>query len=78
MKLPHWVEQDIEQLPVDFTGQILIECWQGGVTRRDFVDRRQSPKPEKEQTARFHLNKNDVDFINTVGQGAKVITRRIF
>jgi hypothetical protein len=40
MKLPHWVEKDLEQLPMDFTGQIVIECYRGGVTRRDFIDRR--------------------------------------
>ena len=44
MELPHWVEEDIELLPFDFTGQIVIEVWQGGVTRRDILDRRQAPK----------------------------------
>lgn len=40
MTLPHWVEQDIHNLPMNFTGQIVIECYRGGVTRRDFLDRR--------------------------------------
>lgn len=34
-------------LPDIFTGQIVIECWQGGVTRREIVDRRGSPEPAK-------------------------------
>ena len=44
MELPQWVEDDIELLPKDFSGQIVIEVWEGGVTRRDIVNRRQAPK----------------------------------
>ena len=44
MELPHWVVEDIELLPFDFTGQIVVEVWQGGVTKRDILDRRQAPK----------------------------------
>jgi hypothetical protein len=44
MKLPVWVEQDILQLPDRFTGQIVVEVWDGGVTRRDIIDRRPAPK----------------------------------
>lgn len=44
MELPHWVKEDIEVLANDFMGQIVIEVWQGGVTRRDILDRRQAPK----------------------------------
>ena len=33
MELPHWVEDDLELLPNAFTGQIVIECYRGGVTR---------------------------------------------
>ena len=44
MELSHWVEEDIELLPNNFTGQIVIEVWEGGVTRRDIVNRRQAPK----------------------------------
>lgn len=43
MELPHWVEEDLELLPNEFTGQIIIEVWEGGVTRRDIVSRRQAP-----------------------------------
>jgi hypothetical protein len=44
MDLPHWVEEDIRALPADFTGQIVVECWSGGVSRRDILDRRTAPK----------------------------------
>ena len=44
MKLPHWVEQKVEHMPATFTGQILIECWQGGVTRLDVKESMQAPK----------------------------------
>ena len=44
MELPQWVEDDIKLLPKDFSGQIVIEVWEGGVTRRDIVNRRQAPK----------------------------------
>lgn len=44
MELPQRVEDDIELLPKDFSGQIVIEVWEGGVTRRDIVNRRQAPK----------------------------------
>jgi len=44
MKLPHWTEEEIKMLPTGFTGQIVIECWQGGVTRIDTMTRRQAPK----------------------------------
>ncbi len=44
MEVPQWVEDDIELLPKDFSGQIVIEVWEGGVTRRDILNRRQAPK----------------------------------
>ena len=44
MVLPTWVEDDIRDLPVTFTGQILIEVWDGGVTRREITERRTAPK----------------------------------
>ena len=44
MELPQWDEDDIELLPKDFSGQIVIEVWEGGVTQRDIVNRRQAPK----------------------------------
>lgn len=35
MELPHWVEKHIEALPPDFTGQIVIVGWTGGVARME-------------------------------------------
>lgn len=43
MELPHWVLEDLRNLPTNFTGEIRIECWTGGVTRRDIIDRRPAP-----------------------------------
>lgn len=43
-------------LPVDFSGQIVIECWSGGVTRRDILDRRQAPKAQTEEAKRHVMN----------------------
>lgn len=45
MNLPHWVEKEIEMLPAGFSGQIVIECWTGGVTRFDMKTSRTEPKP---------------------------------
>jgi hypothetical protein len=47
MKLPCWTEEEIKMLPNGFTGQIVIECWQGGVTRIDTMTRRQAPKAQE-------------------------------
>jgi len=47
MKLPCWTEEEIKMLPTGFTGQIVIECWQGGVTRIDTMTRRQAPKAQE-------------------------------
>lgn len=44
MNLPHWVEEEIEALPAGLTGQIVIECNRGGVTRVDTKTSRQAPK----------------------------------
>jgi hypothetical protein len=55
MELPHWVEEDIELLPNDFTGQIIIEVWEGGVTRRDIVSRHQAQKIATEMFATRNL-----------------------
>ena len=44
MKLPLWAEDDIESLPKDFTGQIVIVFWQGGVTRIETKTIRTAPK----------------------------------
>jgi hypothetical protein len=42
-------------LAKDFSGQIVIEVWEGGVTRRDIVDRRQAPKIAAEVLPRTDL-----------------------
>lgn len=44
LKLPHWVGTEIESLPAEFTGQIVLEVWRGGVTRVDTKTSRQAPK----------------------------------
>ena len=44
MKLPLWVEDDVEVLPKEFTGQIVIVFWQGGVTRIETKTNRTAPK----------------------------------
>ena len=44
MNLPHWVEKDIDGLPAESTGQIVIECHCGGVTRVDTKTSRQAPR----------------------------------
>jgi hypothetical protein len=55
MTLPDWLETDIAMLPKNFTGQIVIECWEGGVTRRDFIDRRSAPKAQPVESKRHVL-----------------------
>jgi hypothetical protein len=55
MELPYWVKEDIEVLANDFSGQIVIEVWEGGVTRRDIVARRQAPKIAAETLPRTDL-----------------------
>lgn len=45
MKLPHWVDKELEMLPAGFTGQIVMECYRGGVTRIDTKTSRCAPKP---------------------------------
>jgi len=55
MNLPDWIEKDIAMLPKNFTGQIVIECWDGGVTRRDFIDRRTAPKAQPVEAKRHVL-----------------------
>ena len=44
MKLPHWVEKEVELLPAEFTGTMIVECYRGGVTRVDTKTSRQAPK----------------------------------
>ena len=44
MKLPNWVEKEVNLLPAEFTGQIVVECWSGGVTRMDTKTCRTTPK----------------------------------
>ncbi len=47
MRLPHWVEKRIEVVPVNFTGQIVIEFMSGGVTRMDVKEIVSPPKGER-------------------------------
>ena len=44
MELPHWVQKDIEILPAEFTGQIVIVGYDGGVTRLETKTSRTAPK----------------------------------
>ena len=44
MNLPHWVQKDIDMLPAEFTGQIVIVYWTGGVTRMETKTIRTTPK----------------------------------
>ena len=55
MELPHWVEEDIELRPNNFTGQIVIEVREGSVAWRDIVTRRQAPKKPAETLPRVDL-----------------------
>lgn len=45
MTLPHWVEEELKMLPAEFTGQIVLNCFRGGVTRVETSTSRQAPKP---------------------------------
>jgi hypothetical protein len=47
MKLPHWVEKEVDLLPAEFTGQIVVECWSGSVTRLDTKTIYTAPKQGK-------------------------------
>ena len=44
MKLPLWVQEDIDMLPAEFTGQIVIVWWQGRLTWEDTKTSRTAPK----------------------------------
>ena len=44
MKLPHWVEKEVEMLPAEFTGTMVVECYRGGVTRLDIKTIYTAPK----------------------------------
>ena len=44
MNLPHWVQKEIDMLPAEFTGQIVIVGWAGGVTRMETETIRTAPK----------------------------------
>ena len=44
MNLPQWVQKEIDILPAEFTGQIVVEYWQGRVTRLDTKTSRTAPK----------------------------------
>lgn len=44
MNLPQWVQKEIELLPAEFTGQIVIVGWAGGVSRIETKTIRTAPK----------------------------------
>lgn len=44
MNLPLWVQKDIDMMPAEFTGKIVVEYWQGRVTRVDRKTSRTVPK----------------------------------
>ena len=44
MHLPQWVRNEIELLPAEFTGQIVIVGWAGGVSRIELKTIRMAPK----------------------------------
>ncbi len=44
MDLPQWVQSEIELLPPEFSGQIVIVGYAGGVTRIELKTIRTAPK----------------------------------
>ncbi|HYM89947.1 MAG TPA: hypothetical protein VES92_12630 [Nitrospiraceae bacterium] len=52
MELPHWVTEDIQRLPADFTGQLVLEVWRGAVTRVDTKTCRKAPRGAGDPAAR--------------------------
>ena len=44
MNLPQWVQKEIDMLPAEFTGQIVIVWWQGRVSRVETKTIRTAPK----------------------------------
>ena len=44
MNLPQWVQQEIELLPAEFSGQIVIVGYAGGVTRLETKTIHTAPK----------------------------------
>jgi len=44
MNLPLWVQKDVDMLPAEFTGQIVIVYWAGGVSRLETKTIRTAPK----------------------------------
>ena len=47
MEFPVWVKKEIQDLPPDFTGQVLVEVWEGAPTRVDTLTRTKPPKDVK-------------------------------
>jgi len=56
MTLPHWVDKEIQMLPEGFTGQVVIECYRGGVTRIDTKTSRQAPVTKPADSVRQTLS----------------------
>lgn len=44
MNLPDWVQKEIDLLPAEFTGEIVIVGYAGGVTRIELKTIRTAPK----------------------------------
>ena len=44
MELPQWVQKEIELLPAEFTGQIVVVWWQSNVSRIETKTIRTAPK----------------------------------
>lgn len=47
MNVPDWVQKEIALLPPDFTGQIVIVGWAGGVSRLETKTIRTAPKADE-------------------------------
>jgi hypothetical protein len=47
MNLPQWVQKEIDLLPAEFTGQIVIVGYAGGVSRVETKTIRTAPKVEE-------------------------------
>ena len=44
MNLPQWIQEEIELLPAEFSGQIVIVGYAGGVSRLETKTIRTAPK----------------------------------
>lgn len=44
MDIPYWIEQRIKKIGPDFTGEIVLKCFTGGVTRVLVTENCEPPK----------------------------------